>query len=459
MKLTVEEGWSGLGRIALQTVGCKLNQAETESLARKFLEAGYQVVAPDHYADIYLLNTCTVTHIADRKCRNLLRQAHRRNPHALIVATGCYAERAATDIGNIAEIGLLVGNQDKERLVEKIQEKATEHRTTRLYDRYEVDVYQPSPSKGEGMCEDEPPLQAERLSLRTRALVKIQEGCDQPCSFCVVPWVRGRERSLLEEEIMTEVKARVAEGHKEVILTGTKIGRYGKHGGLRRLIQRILKETTVPRLRLSSLDPSDLTTDLLHLWKDSRLCPHIHLPLQSGSDSVLDRMGRAYRIADYQQAVSLAREAIPNLALTTDIMVGFPGESEEEFIESYRFCERIGFAGLHVFPYSTRPGTRAAQIANEVQDSDKKRRCQIMLDLSHRSGRCFREQFLGQKMNVLWEGHRDGIWLGLTDNYLRVFLHSQGQLVNQLLATKLISTHNGGLRGELMTPGELTPKR
>ena len=424
--MKVEEGRSGLGTIALQTLGCKLNQAETESLARKFLEAGYQVVAPDHAADIYLLNTCTVTHIADRKCRNLLRLAHRRNPDALIVAAGCYAERAAAEIGGIEGVGLVVSSKDKERLVEIVQAKADGHESCR---------------QG-GILKSSP--------FRTRALVKIQEGCSQPCSFCVVPHVRGRERSRLQEDVIAEVKARVAEGYKEVILTGTRIGRYEQNGGLQGLAERILRESEVQRLRLSSLEPCDLTPELLNLWRDSRLCPHIHLPLQSGCDSVLQRMGRSYLTADYERAAALAREAIPNLALTTDVMVGFPGESEEEFSESYRFCERMGFAAMHVFPYSARPGTKAARMGDKVGASEKKRRCLLILALAHRGSQRFREQFVGQSMNVLWEGNKDGIWFGLTENYMRVFLPGQEPLANQILETKIVAQHDGILQGELI---------
>jgi len=423
--LTVEEEGSCLGTIALQTVGCKLNRAETDSLARKFLEAGYQVVAPDQAADIYLLNTCTVTHIADHKCRKLLRLAHRRNPDALIVVTGCYAERVPVELSSIEGVGLIIGNRDKERMVEIIEDKANGHRARRR---------RSSPQN--------PPL-------RTRPLVKIQEGCSQPCSFCIVPRVRGPEISRPQEEVIAEVKARVAEGYKEVVLTGSRIGRYGLGEGLRGLITHILGESDVQRLRLSSLEPSDLTPDLLRLWEDSRLCPHVHLPLQSGSDSVLERMGRAYSTAEYERAVSLARNAIPNLALTTDIMVAFPGECEERFNESYRFCERIGFAGLHIFPYSPRPGTRAVRMANTVGDGEKKRRTHLMLDLAEGSRRRFRERFLGQRMSVLWEGKKDGTWFGLTDNYLRVFLPSQEQLANELLTTNLVALHDDGLWGEL----------
>ncbi len=422
--MTAEEGWSGPGTVALQTVGCKLNQAETDSLARKFLKAGYQVVAPDDVADIYLLNTCTVTHIADRKCRKLLRLAHRRNPCALIAATGCYAQRAPQELAGSEGVELVIGNGDKDKVVEIIENRLNEHRT---------------PVKREA---------PQRPHFRTRAMVGIQEGCSQPCSFCIVPRVRGPEKSRPREELIADVRERVAEGYKEVILTGTRIGRYN-HDSLPGLIKSILAKIDLPRLRLSSLEPPDLTPDLLGLWEDRRLCPHIHLPLQSGSDTVLKRMRRSYSTAEYRQAVALAREAIPGLSLTTDIMVGFPGESEEEFTESYRFCERTGFAGMHVFPYSPRPGTGAANMENTVSDREKKRRSRLMLDLARRSSLSFQEQLLGRDMKVLWETKKGGTWYGLTDNYFRVFLSSREPLGNELLWTNILAREENGLRGEL----------
>ena len=424
--MTSEEEGSSQGTIALQTVGCKLNQAETDSLAREFLKAGYQVVPPHYAADIYVLNTCTVTHIADRKCRKLLRLAQRRNPHTLVVATGCYAQRAPEELARIEGLGAVVDNRDKERLVAIVRENFIKHEESGIHDTI-------------------------RSALnRTRPLVRIQEGCSHPCSFCIVPRVRGPERSRPRPEIITEIKERVAEGHKEVVLTGTRIGSYGHDGGLKDLVKEVLDVTGVPRLRLSSLEPSDLTPDLLSLWKDKRLCPHIHLPLQSGSDSVLERMGRAYNTSEYLQAVSLAQEAIPDLALTTDIMVGFPRESEEAFNESHRLCENIGFARTHVFTYSARPGTKAVRIGDTIDDDTKKRRSRSMLELARRSSWRFQKGFLGRTMTVLWEGTREGIWYGLTDNYIRVFLPATEFLGTKLLPVKLVSRTEKGIWGELV---------
>ncbi len=429
--MTVEEGWSELSTIALQTTGCKLNQAETEALTHEFLEAGYQVVAPEHAADIYLLNTCTITHLADRKCRNLLRSARRRNPNALIVATGCYAERAPAELQKIEEADLIIDNKRKDQLINIIEAAAKS--------RENGNSSQPIPSRS--------PI------LRTRAFVKIQEGCNHGCSFCIVPSVRGRETSCPSEDIVNEVNARVAEGYKEVILTGTRIGRYGHSEGLQGLVKRILKECDLSRLRLSSLEPADLTTEALALWKNKRLCPHIHMSLQSGSDSVLERMGRSYSTTEYLQAISRAREAIPNLAVTTDIIVGFPGESDNEFNESFDFCKHMGFAKIHVFPYSKRPGTKASLMKDNVTDQEKKHRTKLMLDLSQASSHHFHKQFLGHNMDVLWEENKNGLWYGLTDNYIRVFHNTKGSFSNQLLTTNMVNLQDDGLYGELITQG------
>jgi threonylcarbamoyladenosine tRNA methylthiotransferase MtaB len=421
-------GISSIAKVGIQTIGCKLNQAESESLARRFLEAGYQIVSPEVNPDLYLLNTCTVTHVADRKCRHLLRLTHRQNPKALIVVTGCYAQRAGQELSQIEGVTLIVGNEDKEQLLDIIGAR----------------IVGLSPSS-----EPSPWPQ-----FRTRALVKIQDGCSKPCSYCIVPRVRGRERDVPQQQILAEVEARVAEGYKEVILTGTTIGGYKGDGGLGGLVSRVLSQTGVQRLRLSSLQPQDLSPSFIQLWNESRLCRHLHLPLQSGCDTVLQRMRRSYSTADYERAVTMARELIPELAVTTDIMVGFPAESDEEFETSYRFCERIGFAGLHIFPYSARPGTVAARMAHKVQPETKKKRSQRMLHLAQKSAQSFRRSFLGRSLTVLWEEEKgDGIWSGLSDNYIRVFSKSEEQLRNRLLSVRLTQEHGSGLWGSVEDDG------
>lgn len=339
-------------KIALDTIGCKLNQAETELLAKQFAEAGYRLVATADEADVYILNTCTVTHIADSKSRHLLRMVHGRNPDARLVATGCYAERAPQELAQIEGVNLVLGNEEKQHLLRRLEESG--------YLRRPVCVQSDSISSGYN-------------GFRTRAFIKVQDGCHSFCAYCIVPLVRGRERSVPVDQVVAEVEHRLAEGYKEVVLTGTKIGSYNYGGvNLRGLIERILAETGVTRLRLSSLQPHEISPELIGLWRDERLCHHFHLSLQSGSDGVLNRMRRRYSVGDYRRTVSLIRAVVPESAITTDAIVGFPEETEAEFKESYNFCRQTEFARIHVFPYSPRPGTEAARLLGRVSDKLKK---------------------------------------------------------------------------------------
>jgi len=458
-------------RVAFYTLGCKLNQAETESLAGQFRGAGYQLVAPDNVADIYIANTCTVTHVADRKSRQWLRQAKRRNPGALVIAAGCYAQRAPQELALITD--LVIGNEEKEHLLE-------------IVNGLSLRAQVPSPFTGEGKGEGEmrqshAPCQvrsdvgrASSTSLngptRVRSLIKIQDGCRSPCAYCIVPRVRAYEYSLPASQIIDEVKLKVALGYREVVLTGTKIGCYkdavlsdseGSSIDLRGLFERILHDTDIERLRLSSLQPQEISAEFLSLWQDAilgagdgfRLCRHLHLALQSGSDTVLRRMKRCYSLDDYQQAVNLIKETIPGVAITTDLMIGFPGESDEEFEQSYQFCQLAGFANIHVFPFSPRPGTLAARMPQQIDERVKKERKQRMLELAQKCRHSFHEQFLGQTMPGLWEKETSldsGIYSGLTDNYIRVFTPSHDSLTNKIVLVKLVRFHNQGMWGELV---------
>jgi threonylcarbamoyladenosine tRNA methylthiotransferase MtaB len=404
---------SEIPRIALDTVGCKLNQAETQLLGQQFAQAGYRLVSGDEGTDVYILNTCTVTHVADGKCRRLLRLARRRNPQALVVAIGCYAERARQELAQIDGVDLVLDNRQKQHLLPLLE--------------------------GSGWLS--PPLHGQRgthADFRTRAFIKVHDGCNNFCSYCIVPLVRGREKSIPFDQIIAEVKHRIAEGDKEVVLTGTEIGSYSYAGvGLRELLQYILTQTKVVRLRLSSLQPQEISTKLIGLWHDGRLCRHFHLSLQSGSNAVLSRMKRRYTVGDYQRAVALIRDRVPEVAITTDIIVGFPGETDAEFEESYQLCRQMEFARIHVFPYSPRPGTEAATMSNQVGDRVRRERSQRMLALARESARNFRRKFLGKTMPVLWEKQSDGVWSGLTDNYIRVYTRSDEDLTNRLLPVKL----------------------
>jgi len=416
-------------RVALDSLGCKLNQAETELLAKQFTEAGYKLVSPADGADVYILNTCTVTHIADRKSRHWLRLAHRRNPDARLVATGCYAQRAPQELARIEGIDLALGNAQKPHLLQLLEESGCLSRP----------AWVPGDSTSSA-----------HTGFRTRALVKIQDGCNNLCSYCIVPLVRGKEKSLPLDQVVNEVRHRMADGYKEVVLTGVKIGSYSYNGvNLRGLLEHILALTDVARLRLSSLQPQEISPELIALWRDERLCRHFHLSLQSGSDSVLRRMRRRYSISDYLQSVSLIRALVPEAAITTDVIVGFPGETSSEFQESYKLCQKLGFARIHVFTYSPREGTQAAQMPNQVEDRVKKQRSQRMLTLAKESVQNFNQRFLGRTMSVLWEKRSDGIWSGHTDNYIRVYTKSNKDLTNQIQSVRLVKVRGDGVWGEV----------
>ena len=414
-------------KVALDTLGCKLNQAETELLARQLAAAGYQLVSPADEADVYILNTCTVTHIADSKSRHRLRLAHRRNPDALVVATGCYAQRAPRELAQIEGVSLVLGNNEKAYLPLLLKECGC----------------MGSPvSVQQGLTINHHP------GFRTRALVKVQDGCNSFCSYCIVPLVRGREKSLPVDQVVDEVRHRVAQGYKEVVLTGVKIGSYNYDGvNLKGLLEHLLNETGVERLRLSSLEPWEISPELIELWREQRLCPHFHLSLQSGSNGVLSRMKRHYSISDYEQSLSLIRNLVPEAAITTDIMVGFPGETDEEFEESYDFCRRVEFARIHVFSYSPRQGTQAARLPHQVSDRVKKERSQKMLALAKESAQNFSRRFLGRTMAVLFEQQSNGVWSGHTANYIKVYTKSSNDLTNKLLPVRLVEIYKDGVWG------------
>jgi threonylcarbamoyladenosine tRNA methylthiotransferase MtaB len=413
-------------KVSIQTLGCKLNQAESEQIAREMAKAGYVLVSPSERADICILNSCTVTNIADRKVRQALRNMKEQNPDAFIVATGCYAERAPEELMRIEGVKYTFGNKEKGKLVESLSSL--------------------EPALVPDNAEHGP--QANR---RTRAFIRVQDGCTSFCAYCIVPYVRGKEKSRPADEIVAEVKDLVSEGYKEVVLTGTEIGAYFYEGvNLKRLVERILAETNIQRLRLSSLQPPEITSDFVSLWRPSlrkdRLCRHFHISLQSGSGAVLGRMRRRYTVEDYRNAVSMIRARVPEAAITTDIIVGFPGETGKEFEESYNFGREMRFARIHVFSYSPRPLTEAAKMPNQIDGKVKKERSRKMLALSKESSQSFLERFISKTMTVLWEQpESDGTWSGLTDNYIKVYLKSREDLTNKFTDVKLIRLYRNGM--------------
>ena len=428
--------------VAIETHGCKLNQADSATLAARFKAAGFDLVGTDEAADVYLVNSCTVTHVADRKARQSIRSARRRNPAATIVATGCYAERDPAGLGKLSDIDLLAGNGDKVRLVQDIV-------TLRGGDASTC-----------GTGSDDLPVSPGVL--RTRAMVKIQEGCDQVCAYCIVPRVRGRERSIEAAEVVSQINRLVDAEYHEVVLTGTQLGTYGfdlpqdSPNTLSRLISEVLNGTAIERIRVSSLQPQEMDGELLSLWSDERLCPHFHMPLQSGSNAVLKRMRRRYTADQYETAVERVRELVPDAGITGDVIAGFPGETDSDFQLTYELAERVGFSDLHVFPFSARPGTTAAHFDDDVHSVAKSGRVAELIELGTRTGAEFRDGLLGTARPVLWEGNRNGKWSGLTDNYVRVSSGSESDLFNQVVQTRLVSRSEGVVAGETVPVGDET---
>ncbi|MBN1152057.1 MAG: tRNA (N(6)-L-threonylcarbamoyladenosine(37)-C(2))-methylthiotransferase MtaB [Dehalococcoidia bacterium] len=395
-------------RIALHALGCKLNQAELQELALSFESQGFMVVGPRDEADVYFINTCTVTAEADRKVRQWLRAARRRHPGSVVVACGCGVERDRAQLEPLAD--LLISNRDKCRAVELVVAGVGDQSAGATASVVEKHVG------------------------RTRSLVKVQEGCATPCTYCIVPYVRRGEKSVPVDLVLSTVKARIAAGYREIVLTGTKPGAY-RDGevDLAGLVSRNLQISGLERLRLSSLQPRELTDGLLDLWRDSRLCRHFHLSLQSGSRTVLERMRRAYEPEEYIRALQRVRSSVPGAAITTDVIIGFPAETEEEFQESVTFCEAAGFARMHLFPYSRRPGTPAADMPAQVPADIVRRRVAAMAQVDRSSRMAYASSWLGRTVRVLWEEETSpgsGIYAGNSDNYIQVLGRSDTPLQN-----------------------------
>ncbi len=391
-------------RVFFTNLGCKLNQAEVDQLSRQFLAAGHGLAPELAQADLHVVNSCTVTHLAARDSRKIARRGHRLNPDMRTVLTGCYATDSPSEAAAVAGVDLVVANDDKDRLLHRVHEAFPSQ----------------IPTKADG---SEVPVPYVPLDFgHARAMVKVEDGCNMRCSFFIIPSTRGRQRSRTVEDVVDEVAALVAGGYREVVITGVQISEYDDRGRrLYDLVCAILGETDVPRLRLTSIAPWKFDRRLLDLWRDPRLCRHIHMSLQSGSTATLRRMRRPYSADAYADLAGELRTAIPGLALTTDVIVGFPGETDTEFDESLRFVERMQFARPHIFTYSSRAGTHAADLPDHVAPPLKKIRVADMIAVGQASARAFEREHLDRTLDVVWEEKKGERWSGLTDNYLRVF--------------------------------------
>ena len=431
-------------RVRLETLGCRLNISEIEGLARGFIAAGHGMVGPGETADVCVLNTCAVTGIAARKSRQLARHLKRTNPSAVMVVTGCYAELEPEQVDALG-VDMVVGNREKDQIVESVTQYVQR-------DNRQLQVSGSQPTNSD--------FQPHYLytGARTRAFVKVQDGCDNRCTFCIVTVARGAGRSRPTDEVIAEVQGLVRAGYQEVVLSGVHLGSYGhdlgEGRGLYNLVRRLLDESEVPRLRLSSLEPWDLDEDFFSLWESPRIGRHLHLPLQSGCDATLRRMARHTTTTDFAELVHSARAAIPDLSVTTDIIVGFPGESETEFSQSLAFVEAMAFAKLHIFRYSRREGTAAASMPDHISPQIVSERSRRMHALGAKLERTFRRRFLGRTMDVLWEADEPNgdslVWSGLTDNYLRISAPGGPGLRNVVTPVRLVADTPGGLTGEIV---------
>lgn len=421
--------------VFFDTIGCRLNQSEIEIMAAQFRKAGHVVVADAKEADLVIVNTCTVTSAAASDSRQKIRQAA-RNGNTHIIATGCWATLEPEAALALPGVESVVLNQDKDKLVSD-------------YLKITPMVFDLEPLARE-------PFPGEHK--RTRAFIKVQDGCDNFCTFCITKVARGKGVSRPQSEVLLDIKQALDGGVNEIVLSGVHLGSWGKdfdkQAHLRNLIEAILRETNVPRLRLSSLEPWDLGESFFSLWHDARMCPHLHLPLQSGSETILRQMARKTTPQKYLQIVEEARAVVPDVAITTDMIVGFPGETDELFDESMRFVRAVNFAGGHIFPFSPRPGTAAAKFGDQVPNGIKKRRSAAMRALFAEMTHQYQSSYVGKTVEVLWENGEElmeGGWLmkGLTGNYLRIATKTSKKLANQISKTIINSFCDYGLCGEI----------
>ena len=431
------------------TLGCKVNQFETETMEGLFKKAGYAIGRFDEPADAYVINTCSVTSLGDRKSRQIIRRAHRENPDAIIAVCGCYAQTAPEVIQSIEGVSVVLGTKERSRIVEYVEQAMREKTQV-------VNVTDVMQSK---TFEDIPLYD---MPERTRAFLKIEDGCENFCSYCIIPYARGPVKSRQPVHIREEAEKLVAAGFREIVLTGIHLGAYGRDlapmtladGTTRKITladacREVLAVKGLKRLRLGSLESLELSPELFELIRtDERFCAHLHLPLQAGSDQVLHDMNRHYDTAEFARLIENVEREVPGIAVSTDIIVGFPGETEELFADGLKFVERMNFSRMHVFPYSRRGGTPAARRKDQVPEPVKKERVHRMQALADRKSKEFHEQFLGKTMRVLFETTKDGITDGLTDNYIRVYTDSpvtSGELYNVVLE----KLYNDGVWGHV----------
>lgn len=435
-----------MAKIAFYTLGCKVNQADTASMENLFLRSGHQLVSFDGEADVYIINTCVVTNTGQRKSRQTIHRAIRKNPNALIVVTGCYPQTAAEEVKAIAGVDMIIGNQDRAQIVQLVEERLA-HRQTDTLDA--VHKLTASTAFEEMAAGD--------ITEKTRAFLKIQEGCNQFCTYCIIPYARGPLRSRSLESIRTETQRLISAGFKEIVLIGIHLGCYGKENPdgptLYDAVKTVLDVPGVQRLRLGSLESVEVEPRLLTLMQeDARFCRHLHLPLQSGCDKTLQAMHRPYTTAKFQTLLADIKTKVPDIAITTDVIVGFPGETEADFETTCKFAESCGFSKMHIFPFSARKGTPAEKFAGAVTEAVKKERADILGRIDETMHKTFLQAMVGQNAEVLFEQPAgEDYFEGLTGNYQRVFVKSGGRnLGGEILPVKITAFDGEKLLGEII---------
>ena len=451
-------------KAALHNLGCKVNAYETEAMQQQLEERGYEIVPFDQKADVYIINTCSVTNIADRKSRQMLHRAKKLNPEAVVVAAGCYVQVASDALKEDDSVDIIVGNNNKARLADILEEYMKDRQGDE--GGYVLDI---------ARAREYEELHVSRLGEHTRAFIKVQDGCNQFCSYCIIPYARGRVRSRKPEDVVAEVEGLVARGYREVVLTGIHLSSYGTEhmegspvkggdwdsGPLWDLIERIHRVEGLERIRLGSLEPRIITREFAEkLAGLPEFCPHFHLSLQSGCDATLKRMNRHYTTEDYLRRCGILREIFDHPAITTDVIAGFPGETEEEFEETRRFLETVRFYEMHVFKYSKRQGTRAAVMEDQVSEQVKARRSDVLLELEKTMSREYRERFAGSRVSVLFEEAAEigGKWymMGHTPQYVRAALPLEDGMNREEFGGRIMELFASGLLNDEMLKVEFS---
>ncbi|MFD2116136.1 tRNA (N(6)-L-threonylcarbamoyladenosine(37)-C(2))-methylthiotransferase MtaB [Paenibacillus yanchengensis] len=435
-----------MSTVAFYTLGCKVNFYDTEAIWQLFKQEGYEQVDFEETADVYLINTCTVTNTGDKKSRQVIRRAVRKNPEAIIAVTGCYAQTSPAEIMEIEGVDLVIGTQDRDKIMSFVSQVQQERQPvnavrnimkTRQFEELDVPDF----------------------SDRTRAFLKIQEGCNNFCTFCIIPWSRGLSRSRESESVLQQAHHLVEAGYKEIVLTGIHTGGYGddmENYNLTSLLWDLDKVEGLERIRISSIEASQIDDDMIEvLNRSAKMCRHLHIPLQAGDNAVLKRMRRKYTVEEFALKVKRLKEAMPGVAITTDVIVGFPGETDEMFENGYKFMEEIGFSEMHVFPYSRRTGTPAARMTDQVDEDVKNERVKKLIALSEKMQLAYAQQFVGEVLDVIPERDYKGApgtgqVMGYSDNYIQLVFEGDESLIGQICRVKLLEAGATESKGQLV---------